>query len=53
MAEAATGEVAKIRPSKSVGALKTDQQRDLEAQREAEAVAEAEAAMVAARALRR
>jgi regulator of protease activity HflC (stomatin/prohibitin superfamily) len=53
MAEAASSEAVKVRAPKSEGALKTDQQRDLEAQREAEAVAEAEAAMLAARALRR
>jgi hypothetical protein len=53
MAEAAAGQEAKVRVSKSEGALKTDQQRELEAQREAEAVAEAQAAAAAARAPRR
>ena len=42
MAEAAAGEVAKVRVSRGEGALRTEGQRDMEAQREAEAVAEAE-----------
>jgi len=42
MAEAASGEAAKVRVSRGEGALRTEGQRDMEAQREAEAVAEAE-----------
>jgi regulator of protease activity HflC (stomatin/prohibitin superfamily) len=51
MAEAASNEAAKVRVSRSEGALKTEGQRDLEAEREADAVAET--AAQATRAARR
>jgi len=49
MAEAAGSEAAKVRVSKGEGALKTDQQRDLEAEHEAQAEREAAAVLAASR----